>query len=86
VTPTMVLSFCGSPPGTGSTSTSSSASGAVDISITPSPGQYEQLIADLERLRDAGAESNTQAILDAVHEEAEATGRVPPTTDERKPG
>lgn len=54
------------------------------LEITPSASEYEQLIDDLKELRDGGAKSNTQAILDAVHEKAEATDRVP-ATDEEKP-
>jgi hypothetical protein len=40
------------------------------IEITPSPEQYRQLCCDLETLRAAGAESNTAAVIDAVHEGA----------------
>jgi site-specific DNA recombinase len=36
------------------------------IEITPSPTQYRQLCHDLKKLRRAGAESNTDAILEAV--------------------
>jgi hypothetical protein len=39
-----------------------------EIVITPSPRQYRQLCRDLEALRIAGAESNTDAVLAAVHE------------------
>lgn len=41
-----------------------------EIVITPSVAQYEQLVADLEILRSAGAESNTEAIVEAVRREA----------------
>jgi hypothetical protein len=37
------------------------------IEITPSVEQYEQLCRDLGALRRAGAASNTDAVLDAVH-------------------
>lgn len=37
------------------------------IEITPSPAEYEQLCRDLAALREAGAASNTAAILQAVH-------------------
>lgn len=43
----------------------------VEITITPSPDQYRQLCQDLEIMRDAGATSNTAAIIDAVHQAAE---------------
>lgn len=36
------------------------------IEITPAVAEYEQLCRDLKALRDAGAESNTAAILSAV--------------------
>jgi hypothetical protein len=47
-----------------------SSVGAVEVVMTPSAQQYRQLAADLEVLRSAGAETNTQAILDAVREQA----------------
>ena len=37
------------------------------IEITPSVAQYEQLCRDLAALREAGAPSNTAAIIGAVH-------------------
>ena len=42
----------------------------VEIVLTPSEAQYNQLIQDLEYLRSAGAASNTAAILEAVRQEA----------------
>lgn len=42
-----------------------------EILITLSPGQFEQFAAELKVLRERGAESNTQAIISAVHAEAE---------------
>ncbi len=41
------------------------------IEITPTPAEYEQLCRDLAALREAGAESNTAAILKAVHSAGE---------------
>jgi hypothetical protein len=41
------------------------------IEITPSPEQYRQLCKDLKTLRAAGAESNTAAVLEAVHQAAQ---------------
>jgi len=41
------------------------------IEITPSLRDYEQLCRDLKKLREAGAISNTAAILDAVRDAAE---------------
>lgn len=38
----------------------------VEVEITPTPAQYRQLAKDLATLRARGADSNTQAILDAV--------------------
>jgi len=43
----------------------------VEIVITPSEEQYRQLVADLEVLRAAGAESNTAALVAAVRAEAD---------------
>jgi hypothetical protein len=54
----------------------------VEIIITPSVPQYEQLVDDLEALRALGAESNTQAILEAVHTAVAASRTLP--TQERK--
>lgn len=42
------------------------------IEITPSTREYEQLCRDLRKLREAGAISNTAAILDAVSSAAAA--------------
>lgn len=36
------------------------------LEITPSPAEYDQLCRDLATLREAGAESNTAAVLAAV--------------------
>ena len=47
----------------------------MEIVMTPTPAQYEQLVHDLGVLREAGAESNTQAIVDAVR--AAAAGGDP---------
>src|SRR4051812_29288179 len=41
-----------------------------EILITVSPSQFETLARDLKLLRAHGAESNTRAIIDAVHERA----------------
>jgi hypothetical protein len=41
-----------------------------EILITVSPSQFETLARDLRRLREHGAASNTQAIIDAVREYA----------------
>jgi hypothetical protein len=38
----------------------------VDIVITPSPTQYRQLVQDLDVLREAGAQTNTEAIVNAI--------------------
>jgi hypothetical protein len=46
----------------------------VEVIITPSEGQYRQLVEDLETLRDQGAQSNTEAILAAVRLAAEREG------------
>jgi hypothetical protein len=40
------------------------------IEITPSPEQYRQLCRDLKTLREEGADSNTAAVLEAVHQAA----------------
>ena len=45
---------------------------AVELIITPSPSQYEQLVRDLDALRAAGADSNTSAIVGAVRREADS--------------
>jgi hypothetical protein len=45
-------------------------SGRPIIEITPSESAYRQLCRDLETLRAAGAESNTAAVLEAVHQAA----------------
>jgi hypothetical protein len=42
----------------------------VEIVITPTEAQYRKLVADLEKLRAAGAETNTAMILEAVSEKA----------------
>ena len=47
------------------------ANGEVEIIITPSPDQYRRLCRDLEIMREAGAISNTAAIIDAVRRAAE---------------
>jgi len=53
------------------------------IEITPTPAEYRQLCRDLRRLREAGAISNTAAILTAVR--AAADGRkVDPRTRSRR--
>jgi hypothetical protein len=41
------------------------------IVLTPTPAEYEQLSRDLETLREAGAYSNTEAIVAAVRAAAE---------------
>lgn len=38
----------------------------MEVLVTPTPAQFAQLSRDLATLRRQGAESNTQAILDAV--------------------
>jgi hypothetical protein len=43
---------------------------ATEVAITPSGEQYRRLVHDLDVLRAAGAESNTAAIIDAVHQAA----------------
>jgi hypothetical protein len=48
-----------------------------DILLTLSRTQFEVFAHDLRVLRDSGAESNTKAIIDAVHERA-AQANVPP--------
>jgi hypothetical protein len=48
-----------------------------DILLTLSPTQFDVFAHDLRVLRECGAESNTQAIIDAVHERA-AQVNVPP--------
>lgn len=53
-----------------------------EILLTPSPAQFEQLAADLKLLREAGAESNTQAIVDAVRDRA-AKVRLRPVDDRK---
>jgi hypothetical protein len=42
-----------------------------EILITVSPTQFERFARDLSILRAHGAESNTRAIIDAVHERVE---------------
>ena len=44
----------------------------VRLEITPSTEQYEQLCRDLAALRRCGADSNTAAVLSAVHAAAAA--------------
>ena len=46
-----------------------------EIVITPTDAQYYRLVADLEVLRERGAESNTAAILEAVAEAAQDARR-----------
>jgi hypothetical protein len=41
-----------------------------EILITVSPRQFDALARDLKLLREHGAESNTQAIIEAVHDRA----------------
>ena len=48
---------------------------AVEVLITPSSAQYHQLVGDLELLREAGAASNTAAILSAVRVAASTHGK-----------
>lgn len=44
----------------------------VEIVITPTSAEYEQLVEDLRKLRDlGGAETNTAAIISAVREKAQ---------------
>lgn len=43
----------------------------VEVIITPTTAQYQQLVADLRLLKQAGGESNTGIIIDAVSEKAE---------------
>lgn len=40
------------------------------LEITPSAGDYDQLCQDLAVLRNGGAQSNTEAVLRAVHQAA----------------
>jgi hypothetical protein len=57
-------------------------SGGPRLEITPSAGDYDQLCEDLAVLRKGGDESNTEAVLRAVHEAAERVrlrGGVEPT-------
>lgn len=49
----------------------------VEVVITPSEQQYRQLVADLEVLRQAGAESNTAALIAAVRAEADRVRSTP---------
>ena len=44
----------------------------VELVLTPSPSQYEQLVRDLATLREAGAESSTAAIVRAVSQAADS--------------
>jgi hypothetical protein len=46
------------------------------LEITPDQEQYTQLCRDLQVLRGLGASSNTDAIIDAVHERAERGAKV----------
>lgn len=41
-----------------------------EVLITLSPGQFETFARDLKLLRELGAESNTQVIVEAVRERA----------------
>lgn len=52
------------------------------IEITPTPAEYEQLCRDLAALREAGATSNTAAILQAVHDAGE--GRILKDTQRKR--
>jgi hypothetical protein len=47
-----------------------------EIVITPAPTEYRQLVADLETLRNAGAASNTAAIVETIHREAARVRRA----------
>jgi hypothetical protein len=46
------------------------------LEIAPDVRQYERLCDDLKLLRRLGAISNTDAIIDAVHERAERMDKV----------
>lgn len=41
------------------------------LEICPAPGEFDQFCRDLELLRRNGANSNTEAIISAVREEAQ---------------
>lgn len=49
----------------------------VDVLLTLTPDQFAAFADDLETLRDAGAESNTQAVLDAVRDRARRVRLLP---------
>jgi hypothetical protein len=51
-----------------------------EILLTVSPSQFEAFARDLQVLRDRGAESNTQAIIEAVRDRA-AKVRVRPVDE-----
>ena len=51
-----------------------------EILMTVSASQFEAFARDLRVLRDRGAESNTQAIIEAVRDRA-ATARVRPVDE-----
>lgn len=53
------------------------------IEITPSPSEYRQLVSHLRTLREAGAESNTAAILAAV-KDAAAGGKIQRTSTPKR--
>lgn len=42
-----------------------------EILLTVSPGQFNALAEDLKLLREHGADSNTQAIIEAVRDRAD---------------
>jgi hypothetical protein len=47
-----------------------------EVLLTLSPTQFERLARDLKQLRDAGAASNTSAIVDAVNRSADMVRSV----------
>jgi hypothetical protein len=63
-------------------STASVSDGLCEILLTLSSGEFESFARDLKLLRERCAESNTQAIIEAVRQRA-AGVRVAPI-DERK--
>lgn len=52
----------------------------IQVIITPPLPAYRQLLRDLQELRIAGAESNTAAVVEAVHE---AAARLRPSESRR---
>jgi hypothetical protein len=68
---------------TKSAKTEQQVTGNPCIEITPTPAEYEQLCLDLKTLREAGAASNTAAILQAVHLAGE-THRLKGTQSKRR--